>query len=147
MLGYLIQISSGDLLLFVALGLIVLLGIVGFVAITSYAEGYQVGLSKGDRSGREAERQRIESLPKPEPERQVVYVARKPLTAEQLEACKATGGKVCPRCTENEDISIDGFDEESPNEKGEATLDVECNVCSEKWRLVLKVDRVEVVED
>jgi hypothetical protein len=147
MLGYLIQISSHDLLLFVALGLIVLLGIVGFVAIKSHAEGYQIGFAKGDRSGREAERQRIESLPKPEPEREVVYVARKPLTAEQLEACKATGGKVCPRCTENEQVTFGDFDSEGPDEDGELGQQVECESCGEKWCLVFKVDRVEVVED
>jgi hypothetical protein len=144
MLGHLIRISSDYLPSIGAIGVIVFLGIIVFIILKNvYNDGYKVGFS----SGREAERQHIASLPKPEPEREVVYVARKPLTAEQLESCKVTGGKVCPRCTENEDISIDGFDEESPNEKGEVTLDVECNVCSEKWRLVLKVDRVEVVED
>jgi hypothetical protein len=74
-------------------------------------------------------------------------MARKPLTPDQLEACKAKDGRVCPRCGNEDDDEIEAGSLEFDESDGSVFQDVECKDCSEVWRVYYKIDRVEDIED
>jgi hypothetical protein len=74
-------------------------------------------------------------------------MARKPLTPDQLDACKAMNGMVCPRCGNEDDDEIEPNSIEIDESDGSVYHDVECKDCSETWRVYYKIDRVEDLED
>jgi hypothetical protein len=144
--------DRGIVVIFAPVPFFAVIGLVIVAAFIAYIFGCGVGYRRGwadmDRiwHGSIAERDaRIARLIAQLEEARAM--ARKPLSPDQLDACKAKDGRVCPRCGNEDDDEIEADSIEFDESDGSIYHDVECKDCSEVWRVFYKIDRVEDLED